>query len=144
MAYQVSRHKRVIEDLELTDESGNVIETLHIDLDADVMARQLSVKHLALINAQKAMQNAQDSQEADKKLEVIGNTVTDLFEAVFGPDNTRKIINFYDNRYIEMCQEVLPFVVNIVIPKVRSAAKESRDKLLQTYNRKAKRKFGIR
>lgn len=147
MAYQAQRHKRVHEELELLDDKGNVIHTLHVDLDADAMAKQLSEKHLALVQAQRNMvatqQNVKDG-DTDKALEVIGKTLIDLFEAVFGKDNTRIIIDFYDNRYIEMCQEVLPFVIQVVIPRVRTVAQESRNKLMESYNRKQKRAFGRR
>ena len=143
MAYKVTRQKRVTEDLELVDENGAVVETIHVDLDSDVMAKQLSEKYLALINAQKVMQESKEA-DADKKLEVIGVAIIDLFESVFGKENAKRILDFYENKYIEMCQEVLPFVVNVIIPKVRSAAQQSRDKLLQTYNRKAKRKLGMK
>jgi len=147
MSYQASRHKRVQEVLELLDDKGNVAHTLHVDLDADVMAKQISAKHLALVQAQRNMvatqQNVKDG-DTDKALEVIGNTLVDLFEAVFGDENTKAILNFYENRYIEMCQEVLPFVVNVIIPRVREVAQESRNKLMQGYNRKQKRAFGRR
>jgi len=142
MAYQASRHKRIQEELELLDDKSTVIHTLSIDLDADTMAKQLSQKYLALVQAQKNLAFAQDSTEHEKKLELIGNTAIDLFEAVFGKENTEVIINFYENRYVEMCQEVLPFVTDIIIPKVRQVSQENKKQVLQNYNRKQRRKFG--
>ncbi|MDF2950783.1 MAG: hypothetical protein K0S18_366 [Anaerocolumna sp.] len=146
MAYQASRHKRVQEELELLDDKGNVIHTLHVDLDADVMAKQLSEKHMALVQAQRDMTEAQQEVKegnTDKAFETIGMTLVDLFEAVFGKEDAKTIVDFYENRYIEMCQEVLPFVIQVVIPRVRSVAQESRNSIMQGYNRKQKIKFGI-
>ena len=147
MAYQIKRHKRVQEELELLDDKGNVIHKLIVDLDADAIAKQISEKYLALVNAQKNMASIQqdvDNGGYDKALEIIGTTIVDLFETVFGEDATKTIVRFYENKYIEMCQEVLPFVVNVIIPRVRSVAQESRDQVMQGYNRKQKRKFGIK
>lgn len=147
MAYQAQRHKRVQEVLELLDDKGNVNHTIHVDLDADVMAKQLSEKHIALVKAQRDMTAVQqDVKEGnmDKAFEAIGNTLLDLFEAVFGKEDTKIIVDFYENRYIEMCQEVLPFVIQVIIPRVRAVAQESKAKVLQGYNRKHKRLLGFK
>jgi hypothetical protein len=147
MAYQAQRHKRVHEELELLDDNGNVVHTLHVDLDADVMAKKISEKHIALVQAQRNMTSAQQDVKngsTNKVLETIGTTLVDLFETVFGKEDTKLIIEFYDNRYIEMCQEVLPFIINVVIPHIRTAAQESRNKVMEGYNRKQKRSFGRR
>lgn len=141
MAYQVSRHKRVQEELELTDENGKVIHSLKIDLDADALAKQISEKYVSLIQAQRNLALVKQ-EDSSKQLEAIGNSIIDLFETVFGRGNTEIIIKFYENKYIEMCQEVLPFVINEIIPKVRQIAQESRNKVMQGYNRKQKRAFG--
>lgn len=48
--------------------------------------------------------------------------VIDLFEAVFGREDAECILDFYGNRYVEMCQEVVPFITQIAIPEVRKIA----------------------
>jgi tRNA U54 and U55 pseudouridine synthase Pus10 len=145
MSYQVKKHKRLQEKLELLNYDGKIAHTLNIELDADVMATQISKKYIALVHAQKnlalAQQNASE-EGTNKVLEVIGETVVDLFETVFGEENTKIVVDFYENRYIEMCQEVLPFVVNVIIPKVREMAQESKANMLKGYSRKQKRAFG--
>ena len=42
MAYQAKRRKRFIENFELADENGEVVETLRVSLDADDMVARLS------------------------------------------------------------------------------------------------------
>ena len=141
MAYQAKRKKQYGEEFQLVEEDGTVVQTLQVSLDADSMVRKLSEKHVALV---RALQDVQKVQESEKGLEVLGNAVTDMFEAVFGAEDTKTILEFYDNRYVEMCQEVVPFITTVVIPEVRKIAQANKKDTLSQYNRKQRRKFGRR
>ena len=139
MAYKAKRQDRVIEDLELCNADGTVAKTIHVELDADNMVRKLSEKHLALINALKNVQEVKDASTAEEKANgtaVLGAAVVDLFEAVFGREDARSILDFYGNRYVEMCQEVVPFITQIVIPEVRKLAKQNKKVALAGYARR--------
>ena len=138
MAYQAKRRKIYEEDFELLDENGNVVHSLRVSLDADSMVAKLSEKHVALVNALQNVQNAKNTAGEDA-LTVLGNTVIDILEAVFGKDDAKTIIDFYDNRYIEMCQEVMPFVTGTVIPEVRKISQANKKQVLSQYNRKQRR-----
>ena len=138
MAYQAKRRKIYEEDFELLDENGNVVHSLRVSLDADSMVTKLSEKHVALVNALQNVQNAKNTAGEDVLI-VLGNTVIDILEAVFGKDDAKTIIDFYDNRYIEMCQEVMPFVTGTVIPEVRKISQANKKQVLSQYNRKQRR-----
>ena len=51
----------------------------------------------------------------------------------------KKIVDFYDNRYIEMCKEVTPFITNVVIKRCIEIKNENQKAVLQKYNRKQRR-----
>ena len=139
MAYKAKRQDRVIEDLELCGSDGKVVKTIHVELDADNMVRKLSEKHVALINALKNVQEIKDASTAVEKasaITVLGMAVRDLFEAVFGREDAECILDFYGNRYVEMCQEVVPFITQIVIPEVRKIAKQNKKAALAGYSRR--------
>ena len=140
MAYQAKRKKLYTEDFELTEEDGRVIHTLHVSLDPDSMAVKLSEKHAALVRALQDIN--QMKEENTGALEKIGNAVTDILEAVFGQEDAETIIDFYQGRYIEMCKEVIPFVTDVVVPQVRSLARENKQSIIAGYNRKQRRLFG--
>ncbi len=42
--------------------------------------------------------------------------MVDLLQAVFGEENAKILLDFYEDSYIEMSREVLPFISNVVIP----------------------------
>lgn len=138
MAYQAKRKKVYEEEFLLTEEDGTVVHTLHVSLDADSMVKKLSEKQLDLIHALKDVQEAKADEEGIEKL---GNAVIDVIEAVFGKEDAKTILEFYDHRYIELCQEVVPFITGEVIPKVRKIAAQNKKKTLSQYNRKQIRMF---
>ncbi len=139
MAYQAKRKKLYMEDFLLTEEDGTVVHTLHVALDPDSMARKLSEKHVALVNALQGLNGIDAAAAPEEALETVGKAITDILEAVFGPEDASVILEFYDNRYMEMCVEVMPFVTDRVIPEVRRLAQENKQAIVAGYNRKQRR-----
>lgn len=137
MAYQAKRKKKFIEDFELVDENGNIFKTLHVQLDADDMVAKLNRKYTelcrVLAETTEIKRKSQSNEEISDCVEKLGNAVIQMFEAVFGEEDTKTIVSFYDNRYIEMCQEVVPFIKNVVMPRVRKIKKENQKITLNPY-----------
>ncbi|MFI3172420.1 MAG: hypothetical protein R3Y58_08670 [Eubacteriales bacterium] len=149
MAYQAKRVTGLTKEFELVNQDGSVAHRFAVKLDGDNMLRKISQKHMALIHAQIAVQKVQKDialakQEgsaiaAKESLEVVGRALVDLIEACFGKEDADTIIEFYENQYLEMCEEVIPFIVNVVIPAVRDLNANKRKGVLATYNRKQRR-----
>jgi len=131
MAYQARRSARITEDLELLDENGEVRQVIHVDLDPDTIAGNVSKKYVALLEVQRKLPKLQEGlkeggEAADKIYEELGKAYFDLMEAVFGAEDTVRIAEFYDGRLMEMTKELSPFLFNVVIPKLRKAAQKNR------------------
>ena len=145
MAYQAKRHKKFQEDFELVNESGEVVHLLHVSLDADDMVVKISRKYAALTKAlaetTEIKRKAENPEEIQKSVEILGTAVVDLLEAVFGTEDAEKIIQFYEGRYIEMSQEVIPFITQCVIPKLIEMKKDNKRAVLSGYNRKTRRRL---
>ena len=145
MAYQAKRHKKFQEDFELVNESGEVVHLLHVSLDADDMVVKINRKYTALTKAlaetTEIKRKAENPEEIQKSDEILGTAVVDLLEAVFGTEDTEKIIQFYEGRYIEMSQEVIPFITQCVIPKLIEMKKDNKRAVLSGYNRKTRRRL---
>lgn len=139
MAYQIKRAPKSTEMLELIDEKGNVAHRIEVALDADGMAAKVSQKYVELVNIQQKYQSHASDKVSEKTLEEYGNAVIAIMEAVFGKEDTETILNFYDQKYMEMCAEIMPFITSIVIPKVRMIAKRKgasvRKGLMKKYKR---------
>lgn len=143
MAYQAQRAKRFQEDFELVNESGEIVETLHVNLDADDMVVKLNRKYVdltkALAETNELKRQAKNNEEMEQAFEKLGFAINAMLEAVFGIEDAQKIIKFYDGRYIEMTKEVLPFITQIVIPQCIQIKNENRKSILDSYNRKQRR-----
>ena len=145
MAYQARRSKQFQEDFELVDESGNVVETLHVMIDADSMVRKIHHKYTDLcrtLSSAQEIKRATEEKDRDKMesaLDELGKCVVHLFQAVFGEEDAEKIIQFYEGNYVEMCREVVPFITQVVIPRCQDIKKKNKEEVLQKYNRKQRR-----
>lgn len=145
MAYQAKRKKEYAEEFQLVDDDGSVVKTIQVKLDADSVVRNLSEKHVALVRALEDVRSVSASNEPEDKargLEVLGGAVTDMLEAVFGEEDAKAIVDFYEGRYIEMCSEVVPFITGVVIPGIRKIAKDNKAAVLSGYGRKPIGLFG--
>ena len=142
MAYQARRKKLYEEDFELVDENGVTCHVLHVALDPDAMAAKLSAKHLALVKALQKVHSVDAKESPEEALEVIGNATTDILEAVFGQEDAKTIIGFYNGKYIMMTKEVIPFVTEVVIPEVRKMAQKNRKEIAAGYGRPKALFFG--
>lgn len=68
MAYQAKKKKRFTEDLELIDENGNVVHTLHVSLDADDMVAKLNRKYTELTKSLAEVSEIQRNVENNEKI----------------------------------------------------------------------------
>lgn len=143
MAYQAKRSKKVIEEFELVDENDKVVECLKVDLSAPGLTEKIRQKYVALVNVQQEVQgiNAGDNtqEEVMKACTLLGTAVVDLIEAVFGREDAEKIVAFYENGYSEMVAEVLPFISDVVLPRMNEIRKENKKAVLSKYNRRQRR-----
>lgn len=145
MAYQAKRSKKYVEDFELVDAEGNIKHTLNISLDADDMTVKINRKYVALTRAlsetTEAKRKAETAEDLQGVFETLGNAMVDLLQAVFGEENAKILLDFYEDSYIEMSREVLPFISNVVIPRMIEIRKDNQKALLGKYNRKQKISF---
>lgn len=145
MAYQAKRSKKYVEDFELVDAEGNIKHTLHISLDADDMTVKINRKYVALTRAlsetTEAKRKVETAEDLQGVFETLGNVMVDLLQAVFGEENAKILLDFYEDSYIEMSREVLPFISNVVIPRMIEIRKDNQKALLGKYNRKQKISF---
>lgn len=140
MAYQAKKHKQFREDFELVNEDGEVEHTLHVAIDADSMVVNINRKYCALVRAMnetsEVKRKAENAEEISGCIDTLGRAVVDLLEAVFGAEDAKTIVDFYANRYVEMSQEVLPFINQVVIPRMIEIRNKNKKATINKYNRK--------
>lgn len=109
------------------------------------MTVKINRKYVALTRAlsetTEAKRKVETAEDLQGVFETLGNAMVDLLQAVFGEENAKILLDFYEDSYIEMSREVLPFISNVVIPRMIEIRKDNQKALLGKYNRKQKISF---
>ncbi len=143
MAYQAKRRKKETEDLELINEQGEVETVIHVQLDDSEMVRKVSKRYVEMYKAQVHIADMKTEEMSPEEFveatEWLGKCVMNLFEAVFGEEDAERIQDFYKGRLIEMCREITPFIIEVVLPRAEKISQVQRKRVASSYGRKARR-----
>ena len=143
MAYQLKRTAKLRDELELCDEGGNVTDTLHFTVDIDSISGELRKRYTDVLTAEKALKNAIDDKQYTEAYSRYGEAITGIFAICFGTENARRITEHYENNYIEMSVAVVPYICEVVLPKVNECISRKREEIKNLYRAKPMR-FGRR
>lgn len=114
--YQIKRN-HVTEELQVED-NGETLD-LRVDLNVDAIMQRYVAAARSLAEAQKEIRKGTDEDRVQK----LGAAIVELFGVIFGPDQTRRLVEFYGGAYTEMLADVAPFVNDVVAPKINEAQK---------------------
>ena len=128
MAYKIKRN-HIIEQLEIED-NGKVV-TLDVDINVDSILTQYNKANLKIAAAQQAAQKAKDERDMQAAELAMGDGVLALFEVIFGEEQTKKILEIYDNRALEMLGDIAPFITDVVKPRIDEAKQRIEDRYKQ-------------
>ena len=132
--YELKRRERIVEHVKLGD------ETLEINIDPEEKAQEYQRAQADIIKAQDAIKEARkEGKPGAEVLQRYGEAIVQFLRVIFGQENTEKILVFYENRYVEMSGEVLPFVVGVIKPRMDKAVAAMRSRIRDTYK---KAKYG--
>ena len=121
--YQLKKDVPFEDDIELLDESGKVVRTIHVSL----CINKLLGRYNETVNALKAAEVAIDPKD-DKSLEAYGQIVMQLLRLIFG-DNADVILSHYEGRYLEMLDNIMPYVFHTIGPELRKLSRQRMDAL---------------
>ena len=142
MAYKIRKSSRITEDIELLGENGEVQKIISVDINIDRIMSGCRNMEITLFKLQKNAKKSENTQA----LSEYGKAVTEFFCLIFGEENTKEMIEFFDGRYTDMFIQVMPFYVDVVKPAIEAAAKSKRCDIAQNYgvSRKSRRKLGLK
>ena len=121
--YQLKKNVPFEDDIELLDESGNVVRTIHISLCLD----KLLGRYNETINALKAAEIAIDPKN-EQSLEAYGQIVMQLLRLIFGTD-ADVILAHYEGHYLEMLDHIMPYIFQTIGPELRKLSRQRMDAL---------------
>ena len=121
--YQLKKNVPFEDDIELLDESGKVVRTIHISLCLD----KLLGRYNETVNALKAAEIAIDPKD-EQSLEAYGKIVMQLLRLIFGAD-ADVILAHYEGRYLEMLDNIMPYIFHTIGPELRKLSRQRMDAL---------------
>lgn len=130
--YQARRSEKLTDTLQLCDKSGNVVHSLNIEVDIDAISSGFRITLDKLQDAERRLKENQKKGDAvafEKAYEDYGKTLTEMFYATFGAKNAQIIIDFYENNYVEMSVEMMPYIIDVLIPLIYGAIERKKKKL---------------
>ena len=119
--YQLKKTVPFEDDIELLDESGKVVRTIHVSICMD----KLLGRYNETINALKAAQVAIDPKD-EQSLEAYGNIVMQLLRLIFGA-HADVILSHYEGRYLEMLDHIMPYIFHTIGPELRKLSRRRMD-----------------
>lgn len=129
MTFRIGRTAKISDTLELTDDNGNVVKRLKIELDIDAAARDISEKYSDFIcnhKKLKALQRADLQDDFAALSKQYAENVTELFQMCFGKANTAEIFMFYEGNYFEMVRILIPYIFKRVFPEIKKSMKKQK------------------
>lgn len=114
------RHKRAIESFALADADGNVVKTFEVRCDPEECLVEYNRARNNIIRAEQLLNSAPSAEG----YAAYGQAVLDILAIFFGEERTKEILAFFDDRYAEMVSEVMPFIVDVLEPRMREISKQ--------------------
>ena len=121
--YQLKKDVPFKDDIELLDESGKVVRTIHVSL----CMNKLLGRYNETVNALKAAEIAIDPKD-EQSLEAYGQIVMQLLRLIFGAD-ADVILAHYEGRYLEMLDHIMPYIFQTIGPELRKLSRRRMDAL---------------
>lgn len=125
--YTVEKKNDLIDTLCLKNKGEELKIEVKLNLTKTLTAFEKSFRKLQLVQI--------EIQKGSKDFKKMGDAILDVFEIVFGKEDSAKMINFYDGDYTTLLIDVYPFIINVVFPAFEKAKKQRQKEIKQRVNR---------
>ena len=131
--YQIKRSEKLRDTLELRNEDGTTGATLEFVVDIDAVAGELRRNIADITAAEKALKKAASDKDYGEAYAQYGRAVDGIFAVCFGAENARRIAEFFEGNYIEMSFAIVPYIYEVILPRVNESLKRRREQLKNIY-----------
>lgn len=126
--YEIKKTHRLKDELKLVDGDKEMIVPVDIDL-SNALSRYNRARNDII------------HMQTDKTTnpEEVGKAIVTLLSVFFGDDATVRIVEWYENRWEEMLEDIFPYIDGVLVPKLKAASAAKRDKMVAMYKASATR-----
>lgn len=133
--YQIKRSEKIRDTLELCAEDGNPAVNLEIEVDIDAIAGELRRNLTDITTAEQALKRAASDKDYTAAYEQYGKAVRGVFAVCFGRENAETICGFFGGNYVEMSVAIVPYIYDVILPRVNECIARRREQLKGIYRR---------
>ena len=116
--YTIKKAAHIVDELKIEDGDRTMTVDVNIYVD-DVMADVVKCRRKIALARAKIRENKNDGDA----LAGLGEAVMALFGLLFGEEQTKAIVEFYENRTASMLADFLPYITRVIIPEIQKAQK---------------------
>ena len=132
---QIKRTEKIRDTLELCGEDGTTGVTLEFVVDIDAIAGELRRNLTDITTAEQALKKAASDKDYAAAYEQYGRAVRGVFSVCFGGENARRIVEFFEGNYVEMSVAIVPYIYDVILPRVNECIARRREQLKGIYRR---------
>lgn len=132
---QIKRTEKIRDTLELCGEDGTIGVTLEFVVDIDAIAGELRRNLTDITTAEQALKKAATDKDYAAAYEQYGRAVRGVFSVCFGRENAEHICEFFEENYVEMSVAIVPYIYDVILPRVNECIARRREQLKGIYRR---------
>ena len=133
--YQIKRSEKIRDALELCAEDGKPAAKLEFVVDIDAIAGGLRRNLTDITTAEQALKKAASDKDYAEAYEQYGRAVRGVFAVCFGSENAETICEFFEGNYVEMSVAIVPYIYDVILPRVNECIARRREQLKGIYRR---------
>lgn len=139
--YKAVRQSRVCESMQLIKDDNTIADTITTDIVVEDAYTGINKAKNDIIRAQLLLK----TDTTNKAKELLGEAIINLFTAIFGDVQTKKICDFYENRETEMLTQIWPFISEVIFPQMEKAIKLKKETIAENFklSRSQRNRLGI-
>jgi hypothetical protein len=132
---------RIVKSFKLKSKDGAVGDVISVYINAKELAEGFKKCKSALINAERSLKDAQkrnDEHSFNVAVEDYAFATWNMLELVFGTEYSKKLLEFYGERYFDLAHDIAPFIKKKIIPVVNRYKKSKKDEAKNIYKKAEK------
>ena len=122
MAYQINRSNHVTDEIEMHD--GDKTMLVRVDISVDKILQQYNRSLRTITDARERINKLTDEGEIEAATVQLGTAIVAFFSLIFGEEQTAQILAFYDGNHVDMFADFLPYLTDVIMPKIQQAQQD--------------------
>lgn len=130
--YQIKQSKPFHDQLSIETKTG---ETKVFDVTINItpqLAKDYRAIQIKLLELNK---KHNENKEDFSVITGIGECVVDTMKLLLGEENTKELVEIYDEDYTSMLYDVFPYINEVIVPEIQKIAKEKKQQVKTRFKR---------